>query len=648
MPSLSGVIKQASRGADLYFVFRFLRLLTMDWKKTDAYKYKIIDAKGKALRKSSELETVDEKAGYTMLHRMVFKIRRLIEKVPLIGKSILLNYAAALFLLKEQDNKRIWTDENYMERELNKFLESDWEEEAEGLKEAFQGQYGKTQTNEFLTERKMTDAEIAKREEIVLKLKKQEDSFRTKYGDKWKDVIYATATKMAMGEERNMKSFTEFQLDEIKFEAGKVYHQDTNDGPLYFKAGEQQKNKRWKGLVLDIGKKKPKSGSADEKLRFWKATPDSDIPPSLKEAVQVDEGIRDFKLNDKVKFTNDDSDYFGETGKITALDGDGIRQKATVKLNKGGKIVYDVVVKLDLIKEDAKMGKQSDDQLRKIYKTASEKDQSSPANKSFTKRVAKEMKRRGIKEEVEIEESPMLQAKMALTDAGLKHKEHNGKLIVNKKDKKKVQDALNKSFAKEGKPPELTIASGSFQEEIDEDAASIKTKRERIRKQREKMGIAQKKKEDPKPEKKEKDSGIRRAAKKAGMSKSERGELYNQNEIEEEVPTNSAGGGNVAGLGVGAQGEPGLHPKKKKRKPAWEDSRILMNKFAGKDVFVVDSDMFHTCRMGKKKYHRYEKYVGTKRLGNAIREYGLKHPKRPIILQNGENGPMLFLRYGRS
>ena len=79
------------------------------------------------------------------------------------------------------------------------------------------------------------------------------------------------------------------ELDEIKFETGKVYHQDTNDGPVYFKAGEQQKNKRWKGLVLDIGKKKPKSGSADETLRFWKATPDSDIPPSLKEAVQLAE-----------------------------------------------------------------------------------------------------------------------------------------------------------------------------------------------------------------------------------------------------------------------------------------------------------------------------------------------------------------------
>ena len=523
MPSLSGVIKQASRGADLYFVFRFLRLLTMDWKKTDAYKYKIIDAKGKALKRSSELESVNEKAAYTMLHRMVFKIRRLIEKIPLIGKSILMNYAAALFLLKEQNDKRVWTDENYMERKLLEFLESDWEEEADQLKEVFRGQYGLTQANEFLTERTMTDGEKEKREEIVLSMKKKSSELKAKYGDDWENIMYATATKQAMGEEitadkgRSMKSFTEFQLDEIAFEVGKVYHQDTNDGPLYFKAVEQQKNKRWKGLVLDIGKKKPKSGSADEKLRFWKATPDSDIPPALKEAVEID--------------------------------------------------------------EDAKMGKQTDDNLRKLYKTASEKDQSSPANKSFTKRVEKEMKKRGIKEEVEIEESSMLQAKMALSDAGLKHKEHNGKLIVNKKDKKKVQDALNKSFAKKGTPPKLTIASGSFQEEV---------------------------------------------------------------EIDEEPA-------NVTGANVAGTGDDPVHwQKKKKKKPAWEDSRVLMNKFAGKDVFIVDSDMFHTCRMGKKKYHRYEKYVGIKRVGNAIREYGLKFPKRPIILQNGEDGPMLFLRYGRS
>ena len=51
MPTLNTVIKQASRGADLYFVFRFLRLLTMKYEKTDAYKYGIIDKKGKVLKK---------------------------------------------------------------------------------------------------------------------------------------------------------------------------------------------------------------------------------------------------------------------------------------------------------------------------------------------------------------------------------------------------------------------------------------------------------------------------------------------------------------------------------------------------------------------------------------------------------------------
>ena len=84
----------------------------------------------------------------------------------------------------------------------------------------------------------------------------------------------------------------EVEIDEISMEAGKVYHQDTSDGKMYFKAVERQKNKRWKGLVLDIGQRKPKNGSADEKLRFWKATPDKDIPPSLKEEVETEAKFR--------------------------------------------------------------------------------------------------------------------------------------------------------------------------------------------------------------------------------------------------------------------------------------------------------------------------------------------------------------------
>ena len=44
----------------------------------------------------------------------------------------------------------------------------------------------------------MTDAQMKKREEIVKELKKKEDYFKEKYGEKADEVMYATATKMAM------------------------------------------------------------------------------------------------------------------------------------------------------------------------------------------------------------------------------------------------------------------------------------------------------------------------------------------------------------------------------------------------------------------------------------------------------------------
>jgi len=46
----------------------------------------------------------------------------------------------------------------------------------------------------------MTDAQMKKREEIVLSMKDKAPEFKKKYGDRWKDVMYATATKLAMKE----------------------------------------------------------------------------------------------------------------------------------------------------------------------------------------------------------------------------------------------------------------------------------------------------------------------------------------------------------------------------------------------------------------------------------------------------------------
>jgi hypothetical protein len=46
---------------------------------------------------------------------------------------------------------------------------------------------------------------------------------------------------------------------------------------------------------------------------------------------------------------------------------------------------------------------------------------------------------------------------------------------------------------------------------------------------------------------------------------------YTGMEIGEDAPTNAAGAGNVAGIGVGPHGEPGVDPKKKKDKIALID-----------------------------------------------------------------------------
>jgi hypothetical protein len=70
--------------------------------------------------------------------------------------------------------------------------------------------------------------------------------------------------------------------------------------------------------------------------------------------------------------------------------------------------------------------------------------------------------------------------------------------------------------------------------------------------------------------------------------------------------------------------------------------------FGGRKVFVVSPERFYDSRLGKARYHRYEKYVGNDKLGEAIRAYGRNNPKNSIILKNSGNGAMLYLKYGRN
>ena len=100
-----------------------------------------------------------------------------------------------------------------------------------------------------------------------------------------------------------------------------------------------------------------------------------------------------------------------------------------------------------------------------------------------------------------------------------------------------------------------------------------------------------------------------------------------------------AGGGNIASIGVGPDGEPpGITAAQKKKK---------REKFAGAEVFTVDPNVFMKARFGKKKYAKYENYVGNDEVGEEIRQYGRANPSKPIIIKDSLTGAMLYLKYGK-
>lgn len=85
---------------DIYIVYKFIKLLTTPCDETDAFKLGVIDAQGKRLLPVEKMND-KQKDSYTLFHRLVYNIKRLIEKVP-GGKSKIGTYAAALYLFKEQ------------------------------------------------------------------------------------------------------------------------------------------------------------------------------------------------------------------------------------------------------------------------------------------------------------------------------------------------------------------------------------------------------------------------------------------------------------------------------------------------------------------------------------------------------------------
>lgn len=101
---------------DNLLAYKILSLLVQPFKETDAYKLGIIDEKGKNLISSSKFTKQEQKDAYNYLTKLVFNLKKMINKVP-GGESKLKNIMAGYFLVKEAIDKEdlsFITEENFM------------------------------------------------------------------------------------------------------------------------------------------------------------------------------------------------------------------------------------------------------------------------------------------------------------------------------------------------------------------------------------------------------------------------------------------------------------------------------------------------------------------------------------------------------
>jgi hypothetical protein len=166
------------RAIDLFVTYRFIKLLTTPFEKTDAYKLGIIDEKGNRIMpppkggvrqtKPATLGTTAEKNAYTILHKLVFNIKKLFAKIPGLRTKVG-TYAAALFLLKDTFKESV-DDPDMFEKEFMKYLKE------EGV-----------ELDNSISEEVIGFGEVLPKGEYVLVndiLNKEEEELSAKKGDK--------------------------------------------------------------------------------------------------------------------------------------------------------------------------------------------------------------------------------------------------------------------------------------------------------------------------------------------------------------------------------------------------------------------------------------------------------------------------------
>lgn len=111
-----------SRIIDNAIAYKVLRMLITNFTDTEAFKLGIIDAHGNTLRKTNQLSTDAERNAFTYLNRLVFNMKKLINKIG--GENRLKSMAAAIWLIREtyQSGSRTTA---LLESKYRKLMETD-------------------------------------------------------------------------------------------------------------------------------------------------------------------------------------------------------------------------------------------------------------------------------------------------------------------------------------------------------------------------------------------------------------------------------------------------------------------------------------------------------------------------------------------
>ena len=119
------------RAIDLFVTYRFIKLLVTPFDKTPAFKLGIIDKDGARVMEKTvsrgmqptQLIGDEMRSAYTVLHKLVFNIKKIFGKVPGL-RTKLGTYAAALFLLKDTFKEHV-EDPDVFEKEFMKYLKEE-------------------------------------------------------------------------------------------------------------------------------------------------------------------------------------------------------------------------------------------------------------------------------------------------------------------------------------------------------------------------------------------------------------------------------------------------------------------------------------------------------------------------------------------